>query len=65
MPTVYYYMYYMVLPGFSGCRRRVAASQVYVDALLARRRPALDSHFLLSRLLGATLQSAPWHAARA
>ena len=54
--------YYMVLPGFSG---RVAASQVYVDALLAPRRPALDSHFLLSRLLGATLQSAPWHAARA
>ena len=33
--------YYMVLPFFSGCRRRVAASQVYVNALLARRRAAL------------------------
>ena len=48
--------YYMVLPGFSG---RVAASQVYVDALLAPRRPALDSHFLLSRLSALLCKARP------
>ena len=40
-------------------RRRVAASQVYVDALLARRRPALDSHFLLSRLSALLCKARP------
>ena len=33
--TIWYYR------GFSGCSRRVAASQVYVDALLAPRPAAL------------------------
>ena len=42
--SVWYYMvlYYMVLLRYFGiCRRRVAASQVYVGALLASRRSAL------------------------
>ncbi len=41
MPTVWYYMVLYGTTFFSGCRRRVAASQVYVDALLAPRRAAL------------------------
>ena len=60
--SVWYYMvlYYMVLLRYFGiCRRRVAASQVYVDALLAPRRPALDSHFLLSRLSALLCKARP------
>ena len=36
--TIWYYIWYYL---FLGCRRRVAASQVYVGALLASRRSAL------------------------
>jgi hypothetical protein len=62
--SVWYYMvlYYMVLLRYFGiCRRRVAASQVYVDALLAPRQAAL-AHPAFALTSQRRLASAPWIA---